>query len=119
MERELHGTLRALDLTLPLADAIWQLDPAHPPLSRRELAQRLRCDPSNVTFLIDRLERKRLVTRAQTSSDRRVKALTLTPAGTHARERLIRTLAESEMFSRLTPTQSQQLNGLLGRCLGT
>jgi MarR family transcriptional regulator, organic hydroperoxide resistance regulator len=116
LERSLHDTLVELDLTLPLADALWQLDPALGPLSRRELAERLACDPSNVTFLVNRLEERRLVSRAPGGSDRRVKELALTPAGTRARDRLIATLAGSSMFTRLTATQQRRLADLLERC---
>jgi MarR family transcriptional regulator, organic hydroperoxide resistance regulator len=118
LERHLHDTLEELDLTLPLADLLWHLDPTLGPLSRRELADRLRCDPSNITFLVNRLEQRRLVSRAPASGDRRVKALTLTPAGVQVRNRLIATIAESSMFSQLTRTQQQQLAGLLRRCIG-
>jgi DNA-binding MarR family transcriptional regulator len=117
LERTLQGALGELDLTLPLADALWQLDPALGPLSRRELAERLCCDPSNVTFLVNRLEERRLVARAPAGNDRRVKELALTPAGARARGRLIATIAGSSMFTRLTSTQQRQLADLLGRCL--
>jgi DNA-binding MarR family transcriptional regulator len=118
VERELHDTLAELDLTIALADALWQLDPELGPLSRRELAERLNCDPSNVTFLVDRLERRRFVTDARVETDRRVKALALTPTGVEARDRLIATLAESAMFVRLTAAQQRQLGDLLVRCSG-
>ena len=117
LERHLHDTLEELDLTLTLADALWQLNPALGPPSRRELAERLRCDPSNVTFLVNRLERRRLISRARANSDRRVKALALTQAGVEVRNRLIATLAQSPMFSQLTNTQRGQLADLLGRCV--
>ena len=117
LESALRDTLMELDLTLPLADALWQLDPALGPLSRRELAERLRCDPSNVTFLVNRLAERRLVRRAPAASDRRVKALALTPAGVEVRTRLIATIAESTMFTRLTATQQRELVRLLGRCV--
>jgi DNA-binding MarR family transcriptional regulator len=117
LEGELHETLIELGLTDALADALWQLDPALGPLSRRELAERLRCDPSNVTFLVDRLERKRLVTRTRVTGDRRVRALALTPAGRRARRRLITTVARSSMFRRLTTAQQRHLADLLGRCV--
>ena len=116
LEHELHETLLELHLTIPLADVVWQLDPELEPLSRRELAERLHCDPSNVTFLVDRLERRRLVARARVKSDRRVKALALTPAGGEVRQRLIATLAESAMFARLTRPEQRQLANLLMRC---
>jgi MarR family transcriptional regulator, organic hydroperoxide resistance regulator len=116
LEHALHDTLLELDLTIPLADVVWQLDPELEPLSRRQLAERLHCDPSNVTFLVDRLERKRLVARARVKTDRRVKALALTPAGVEVRERLIATLAASAMFARLTRPEQRQLADLLRRC---
>ena len=119
LERHLHDTLEELDLTVALADAVWQLDPALGPLSRRDLAERLRCDPSNVTFVVNRLERRRLVSRSRGNRDRRVKALTLTQAGIEVRNRLIATLAQSPMFSQLTTAQRRQLAGLLGRCVGS
>jgi DNA-binding MarR family transcriptional regulator len=117
VERHLQETLEELDLTLPLADALWHLDPANGPVSRRDLADRLRCDPSNVTFLVNRLEERRLITRARTGADRRVKALALTPSGVEVRNRLIATLAESSMFSELTSAQRRQLLGFLERCV--
>src|ERR1700730_967180 len=100
----------------PLANALWQLGPDDRPLSRRELAERLHCDPSNVTFLVDRLESRRLIGRARVKSDRRIRAVALTPAGVEVRKRLIETLAESAMFTRLTRPEQRQLADLLGRC---
>ena len=116
LEAQLHETLAELDLTMPLSDALWQLDPALGPLSRRELAERLHCDPSNVTFLVDRLERRRLVSRARAARDRRVTTLALTPAGIEVRERLLAAVAGSSLFSALTRAQQRELTGLLERC---
>jgi DNA-binding MarR family transcriptional regulator len=117
VERHLHDTLVELDLTIALSDAIWQLDPKLGPLSRRELAERLHCDPSNVTFLVDRLESRRLLTRARAESDRRTKALALTSAGIEVRDRLIATIADSSMFRSLTRAEQRRLADLLQRCL--
>ena len=118
LERHLHDTLVELDLTIPLSDAIWQLDPKLGPVSRRELAERLQCDPSNVTFLVDRLESRGRLTRARARSDRRIKALALTPAGIELRDRLIATIADSSMFTSLTRAQQKQLADLLQRAAG-
>ena len=119
LERHLHDTLIDLDLTVPLSDVLWQLDPALGPLSRRELAERLCCDPSNVTFLVDRLEQRRLVSRDRAGDDRRVRVVALTPAGVEARDRLIATLAESPLLTGLTTAQRRQLAALLQRCVGS
>jgi MarR family transcriptional regulator, organic hydroperoxide resistance regulator len=116
LERTLGDALVELDLTLPLADALWQLDPALGPLSRRQLSERLGCHPSNVTFLVNRLRQRRLVTATSADGDRRVRALVLTPAGARARELLIATLAQSSLFARLTSAERRQLAKLLGRC---
>jgi len=115
LEAHVHDTLEELNLTVPLADALWQLDPAHGPVSRRALAERLRCDPSNVTYLIDRLQQRRLVNRSR-ADDRRVTALALTPAGIEARDRLITTIAGSPLFRELTSAEQRQLADLLQRC---
>ena len=117
LEAQLHDTLEALDLTMPLSDALWQLDPARCPMPRRALADRLRCDPSNITFLADRLQQRRLLTRARDDNDRRVQTLTLTPAGIQARQRLIQAIAESSIFSDLTAAEQRQLTNLLHRCV--
>ena len=116
VERELHDTLAELDLTIALADALWQLDPELGPLSRRKLAERLHCDPSNVTFLVRRLEQRQLVERARVEADRRVNALALTDAGVDVRNRLIATLAGSPLFARLTRAEQRELAHLLTRC---
>jgi DNA-binding MarR family transcriptional regulator len=54
----------------------------------RELAERMRCHPSNITGLIDRLEARGLVERCPDPRDRRVKGLALTPLGQRVRIRL-------------------------------
>jgi DNA-binding MarR family transcriptional regulator len=118
LEAQLHETLDELDLTMPLSDALWHLDPASGPISRRMLAERLRCDPSNVTYLVNRLEQRRLVSRTRAGDDRRVSALALTPVGIEARNRLIATIAESRLFGELTRSEQDQLIELLQRCTG-
>jgi DNA-binding MarR family transcriptional regulator len=117
LQRTVAAMMAEVDLTEPLADALWQLGPDERPLSRGELAQRLDCDPSNVTFLVDRLEEKGLVKRTVDQHDRRVKAVSLTPAGATARGRLVAASAAAPVFAVLTKTQKQQLIALLGVCL--
>lgn len=65
------------------------------PMPMRGLAERMGCDPSNITGIVDRLEDKGLVQRNSDSSDRRVKQISATPAGRDAlasfRDELVRT----------------------------
>ncbi len=58
------------------------------PAPMRALAATLQCDASNVTGIVDRLEQRGLVERQVDPTDRRVKLVTLTPAGRQAFARL-------------------------------
>ncbi len=117
LQQTVAGVLDELNLTEPLADALWQLNPADGHLPRRALAERLHCDPSNVTFLVDRLEERGLAERVDNLADRRVKAIALTPTGRAVRDRLIAATADSPVFAQLTRDQQQQLAGLLQQCI--
>jgi DNA-binding MarR family transcriptional regulator len=62
----------------------------HAPTSMRSLAHTLACDASNMTGIIDRLEKRDLVRREVSATDRRVKNVALTEAG----QKLIDTIRE-------------------------
>ncbi|NEY31178.1 MarR family transcriptional regulator [Streptomyces sp. PRKS01-65] len=66
------------------------------PLPMRRLAQRLRCEPSNVTGIVDRLELRGLVERRPDPTDRRVKVAAATDEG----RRVARDLRDSLRFAR-------------------
>lgn len=51
------------------------------PLPMRRLAQKLKCEPSNVTGIVDRLETRGLVERRPDPADRRVKLAAATDEG--------------------------------------
>ncbi|MFD8008695.1 MarR family winged helix-turn-helix transcriptional regulator [Streptomyces sp. NPDC058955] len=51
------------------------------PVAMRALAETMTCDASNITGIIDRLEKRGLVRREADASDRRVKNVILTPDG--------------------------------------
>ncbi|MFF0636002.1 MarR family winged helix-turn-helix transcriptional regulator [Nocardia sp. NPDC004151] len=60
----------------------------HGPIAMRALAEIMTCDASNVTGIIDRLEKRGLVRREVSASDRRVTNLVITAEG----ERLAETI---------------------------
>jgi DNA-binding MarR family transcriptional regulator len=66
------------------------------PLPMRRLAHKLKCEPSNVTGIVDRLEARGLVERRPDPTDRRVKVAAATDEG----RRIARTLRESLRFAR-------------------
>ena len=84
----LLDALEQLDLTFMQAHVLRLLDPATPrPMG--DLAEVLKCDASNITGIVDRLEARGLVERRSAPGDRRVKALAPTPAGLEMRERVL------------------------------
>jgi DNA-binding MarR family transcriptional regulator len=61
--------------------ALLALD-AEEPRPMRWVAEACRCDASNATWLVDRLEERGFVERRTPPEDRRIKTVALTPAGT-------------------------------------
>ncbi|KPI03195.1 transcriptional regulator, MarR family [Actinobacteria bacterium OK074] len=66
------------------------------PLPMRQVARKLKCEPSNVTGIVDRLEARGLVERRADPADRRVKLAAATPEG----RKVARSLRESLDFAR-------------------
>lgn len=84
--------------------ALVQLDPASP-ISQKELAARLHCNPSTVVDPTDRLEEGGLVIRQASRTDRRVNDLIVTPRGKRVRAKLIGLMFEPpDAFRRLSAT---------------
>ena len=81
------SAIAELGLTPAVARALHELDPDRP-LPARDLAERLRCDRSNVTALVDKLEQAGLVERRTDPADRRQKTLVVTVAGRGVRDRV-------------------------------
>ena len=109
--------LAELELTEALGDVLWQLGAVGEAVPMRDLADRLQCDPSNVTFLADRLEERGLIERRPDLSDRRVKLLALTTAGLAVRTRIVQAAATRSPLARLSPADQQRLCRLLDKCL--
>jgi DNA-binding MarR family transcriptional regulator len=106
-----------LDLAPVQAKALHELN-VEPPISMRELAERLKSDPSNVTGLIDRLEARGLVERRPDPQDRRIKGLALTSAGARLRERLFaRLYSAPRSVAALSEPDQRTLRDVLQRVL--
>jgi DNA-binding MarR family transcriptional regulator len=113
---EAHLRVRAatLGLTASQGTALRELTS---PMTLRELAERMSCEPSNVTFIADRLEEQGYLERHPHPGDRRAKQLVLTPKGTELRERLLELLSEDSPLSPLAPEEQDVLQHLLTRAL--
>jgi DNA-binding MarR family transcriptional regulator len=106
------------ELSPPQVMALRQLDPDEPkPMS--ELAIALRCDNSNVTGIVDRLEDRGLVERRPGEHDRRVKMLMITERGAQVRAGLAARLDEPpEALANLSPEDQRALRDIMRRALG-
>ncbi|MBX7265883.1 winged helix-turn-helix transcriptional regulator [Micromonospora sp. Llam7] len=104
--------IAALGLTPAVARALHQLDPDHP-LPARDLAEQLRCDRSNVTGLVDKLERAGLVERRPDPADRRQKTLVVTETGRRMRDRVHRVLSDSRLLASLDTEELARLRDLV------
>ncbi|MBI5105216.1 MAG: MarR family transcriptional regulator [Solirubrobacterales bacterium] len=117
-----RGTMLAaaseLDLSPPQLLALRALHPGEPaPMSA--LAQVLRCDASNVTGIVDRLEDRGLVQRRPAPHDRRVKHLVLTERGEELRRRAAAWLdAPPPGFEALSADEQRELRDLLRKVAG-
>ncbi len=115
IRQHVGGVLGELNITEALADALWSFDPDGRTISRRDLAARLRCDPSNATLLADRLEARGYIERSSDLQDRRFKAMRLTSAGVAARARILSAVATGPPFTRLSDPELRQFAELLRR----
>lgn len=89
------------------------------PLPMRRIAQRMKCEPSNITGIVDRLEARGLVERRPDPADRRVKVAAATDEG-RATARLLRGSLDfaQEPLAELSAQERTALRDLLQRMLG-
>ena len=110
-----EATAAAFDLSVAQAKALRHVAAAGP-VPMRDLACRLRCDASNVTGIIDRLERRGLVERRASPADRRIKSLVATRKGDEvARALWIEVRARALTLMHLSDDERAMLVSLLRR----
>jgi DNA-binding MarR family transcriptional regulator len=105
-EERVNEAAAAVGLSPVSAWALVQLDPDHP-ISQKELAARLHCNPSTVVDPTDRLEDAGLVIRKANPADRRINVLIATPKGKQVRAELIDRLFEPPEAFRRLPAKEQ------------
>lgn len=92
---------------------------AREPAPMRQIARQLKCEPSNVTGIVDRLEARGLVERRPDPSDRRVKVAAATKEGLDTAGVLRDALDFArEPLAGLTSLERRLLRDLLKRMLG-
>ncbi|WP_406381218.1 MarR family winged helix-turn-helix transcriptional regulator [Streptomyces sp. NBC_01618] len=89
------------------------------PIPMRKIAQKLKCEPSNVTGIVDRLETRGLVERRPDPADRRVKLAAPTEKGARTAQELRDSLTFArEPLAELSHEDRATLRDLLRRMLG-
>ncbi|WP_030023094.1 MarR family winged helix-turn-helix transcriptional regulator [Streptomyces monomycini] len=92
---------------------------AREPMPMRRIARSLKCEPSNVTGIVDRLESRGLVERRPDPADRRVKLAAPTETGRATAAQLRDSLDFArEPLGELSVTERALLKELLQRMLG-
>ena len=117
MEGRISALLDELHLTHGMAAAVWSTEPQG--TSLMELSTRLHCDRSNATLISERLETAGLARRTIDPTDRRIRILTLTPAGLDARRRLFSSIGIASGINRLSTRERTQLSKLLAKVIAS
>ncbi len=105
-EERVNEAAAAVGLSPVSAWALVQLDPDNP-ISQKELAARLHCNPSTVVDPTDRLEDADLVIRKAHPADRRINILIATTTGKQVRAELIDRIFEPPEAFRRLPAKEQ------------
>jgi DNA-binding MarR family transcriptional regulator len=109
-----RGRAVKLGLTTAQATALRELTG---PMTMSELAERMSCEPSNATYVIDKLENQGLLERRPHPTDRRAKHLVLTSEGAALREKLLDLLGQESPLAGLTEQEQGVLHDLLYRAV--
>src|SRR5215475_1779544 len=105
------------DLSAAQCHVLHLIEP-NQPVPMGQIAERLACDASNVTGLVDRLESRGLVRRQPSAGDRRIKVLELTQAGARLRSVVMARMTEPpEILDRLSLEEQRELVRILKRLL--
>ena len=86
------------------------------PMRMRDMAERMTCDASYITAVVDRLEATGLAERRPSPTDRRVKEIALTASGEQVAGEVRRTMsAPPARIDRLGPAERRTLATLLAK----
>jgi DNA-binding MarR family transcriptional regulator len=96
-----------------VAGTLWALAPGTEPPTMRDVATRLRCDPSTVSLAADKLQSMGLVARQPHPADGRKRTLVLTEHGLELWEALRTRLHASGLFTGLDAQEQSTLLTLL------
>jgi DNA-binding MarR family transcriptional regulator len=105
--------LAEFEVTPSAAGLLWALAPGTGPLTMRDVATRLGCDPSTVSLAADKLESTGLIARQPHPADGRKRILALTDRGHELWEALSARLRASGVLAGLDAGEQRTLHTLL------
>ncbi|MFL6123681.1 MarR family winged helix-turn-helix transcriptional regulator [Actinophytocola sp.] len=105
--------LAEFDLTVSAASLLCALDPSAETPTMRDLSRQMRCDPSTISLMADKLDRSGLVERRPHPTDGRKRTLALTDRGVAVWAALSRRLSETSALTVLSAEERQTLEELL------
>lgn len=117
LERRQHVVQIAVEFELTPGDlqALVSLDPDEPK-PMKALAETFRCDASNATWMVDRLEQRGIVERRVLPHDRRIRAVAVTADGRVLRAQVLARLsAAPPELDGLTTSELEVLRCALGK----
>lgn len=103
------------DVMASAAGVLWALAPGGEPTTLREIAGRLRCDPSTVSLTADKLEGLGLVVRRPHPKDGRKRTLILTDRGCELWDAISTRLHGARLFTGLDTSEQNALYRLLAQ----
>jgi len=119
-ERSIEQRLRThlsenFNVTLPQFEVLCELHERNKPVVMSRLAEQLNVTSSNLTGVVDRLERKGLAKRFRSKTDRRVQYIEMTSAGKTAYQNISadNALWVARAFTKLTDKEVVDLQKLL------
>lgn len=120
MQPASQAALAGLDLRIPSFSCLAVIV-RNPGIAPSVLAEHLKIERSNIVVIIDELETRDLISRTQSSTDRRRHALTATIRGRQLHDRAIAALhqAEERQLARLDAAERAQLVALLNKIEAT
>ena len=94
-KHRLYQIAEKYDLTMMQSSSLMMLS-EDDPKAMRALSDNFMCDASTVTGLVDRLEARKLITRSNHPTDRRVKLISLTSQGSAIKAALLAETLKAE-----------------------
>jgi DNA-binding MarR family transcriptional regulator len=118
MKQAIRAVGEDLGLSIAQLDVLRQLH-AHGPTPMRRLASTMHCEASNLTGLVDKLERRGLVQRQDHPADRRIRVLALTDEGAEVSYQMWAAVTSRCPFMNLTAQDRAELDRLLRQSVST